>query len=106
MEEKTYFELTEVVTIYRVNKEAFKVGQVIGFKVNNQIQRGSEVLDNYSEAVGVIRKIWLDRVEVLRLDTLGTLDLWADSLSWRDIKVLTDVEKLTEDYKDELFWVF
>lgn len=100
MKESPSVKLTETHTVTFVNTDVLKVGQVIGFRVNSPKQVGTEVVDVYSEAVGVIERIWSERIEVLNLITGGHTDLWANTFDWREIEILSDAEHLLEAYKN------
>lgn len=100
MKESPILQFTETYTVDLVNTNVLKIGQVIGFKVNNPKQVGTEVIDIYSEAVGVIERVWSERIEVLNLVTGGRTDLWANTFSWREIEILSDAEHLLEVYRN------
>lgn len=100
MKESPSVKLTETHTVNLVNTDVLKVGQVIGFRVNNPKQVGTEVIDVYSEAVGVIERVWSERIEVLNLVTGGRTDLWANTFSWREVEILSDAEHLLEVYRN------
>lgn len=100
MKKSPNLKLTETHIVTLVNTDVLKIGQVIGFKVNNPKQIGKDVVDVYSEAVGVIERVWSERVEVLNLITGGRIDLWANTFDWREIDILSDAEHLLEAYKN------
>lgn len=100
MKESASLQITETHTVSLVNRDVLKIGQVIGFKVNRPKQVGTDVVDDYDDAVGVIERIWSERIEVLNLITGGRTDLWANTFDWREIEVLSDAEHLLEAYRN------